>query len=146
MKISHFALLLSLALGHWACTCRYVDCEGPGFKVVHFISQTDSLDLFVTNQYEISDVKISPMLLDQSGSAAYFVLDSVSQTVYLETSGNTLGYILQLDSLAPDTLLFTNGQTGDTPCCGNQVTVDRVDLNGHTLPHTPFDYDIYLVK
>jgi hypothetical protein len=149
--MKNFALIVLAVAGSLAldsCNkCRRSDCAIREARSLFFLSKTDSTDLFLSGQYLLDSLSISPILIDTTmpggniGIQGY--VNSLSYRVGIETDENTAGYIIRLDSLPPDTLLITLGRREGGECCPNGITFGALTLNGDSIFN---DYTLQTIK
>lgn len=147
-------LILSaiLALGlltAWSCSkCFIENCPQDDLKLIQFYAKSDSVDLILSGRYELDSLKITPLLDNPNGVTPYYEITPTSPyIVAIEAGPNSLGYVFQLDTLPPDTLLTVVGFRKGTKCCDKGVnTFEKVILNGDTLPQGSNDFNIPLFK
>jgi hypothetical protein len=145
MKSKCFFLLATaylFALG--ACNpSRCDECADADYKHILFFSKTDSTDLISSGQYLLDSLRITPILIDTSLAGAIIRIDIAYQNAFISASKNTSGYIIQLDSLPPDTLLVTTMPSQGDGCCPRITEFDKLLLNGDSIFN---DYSVVAIK
>jgi len=133
------ACLLALA----ACDdCRNVECADGDYKALVFQSKADGADLILGGVYSLDSLRIVPILIDPTKPGARVRINLEYQNALIWADNNTAGYIIQLDSLPPDTLLATVGPSVTDQCCGSVTEFKTLTLNGLTVPS---DYTVCCV-
>ncbi len=123
--------LLALA----ACDdCRDSDCADGDYKFLIFQSEADGSDLILGGVYRLDSLRILPMLIDPSKPGARVQIDLDYKNAYIMADANTAGYIIQLDSLPPDTLLATVAPSVGDDCCPSVTEFKTLVLNGQPVP------------
>ena len=147
-KLILIAFTISGLIAASSCSkCFTEDCAGNDIKLIKFASSADSTDLILTGKYLLDSLKITPLLAAQGGPIPnYEITFSNPYLVAIEAGANTAGYVFQLDSLPPDTLLTIIGFDNSSKCCDGVHTFEQVILNGDTLPNTRDDVSISIFK
>ncbi|MCF8243779.1 MAG: hypothetical protein K9J37_02315 [Saprospiraceae bacterium] len=149
MKNTLIILAVVSMLGLYACECNKVDCRGTDNVFLYFLSKTDSTDLINSSQYELNSLKITTIFEGSTGSQPRILIASDypgSYTAAVPASRNVAGYIIQLDSLPPDTLLTTVGVSTGSKCCSGVTFFEQLILNGDTLANSPINYFLNIYK
>ena len=117
--------------------CDEVICED--FKALYFFSKTDSTDLILGGAYELDSLHITPIRVDTTKPGARtrieYGITGASYNALIWAEKNTVGYIIKLDSLPPDTLFVTTFQTNDEECCPGFTAFDTLAINGVEIPN-----------
>jgi hypothetical protein len=133
-----FFIASACLFGLASCECDKVDCQNGDNQRIVFLSKTDSTDLILTGQYDLDSVSILPLLLDESKPSGEIGFkrfeNSLDYVVSIEANANTVGYVIQLDSLPADTLSVTFGQREESKCCPGFLDFATLELNGELIP------------
>ncbi len=135
-------------IGLYSCLdCRDVECPDGDSKLLFILSKVDSSDLILGGQYLLDSLTITPILIDTTKSGARTRIEPGFDNTYYNTliwaDNNTSGYIIQLDSLPPDTLLVTTMPSKGDGCCSSITEFDKLLLNGDSIFN---DYSVYAIK
>lgn len=146
-KLILSALLVSCLSAAWSCSkCFVGNCPYDDTKIIQFISKTDSTDVFASGMFNRDSLTITPLKLYAGGPAPTYEISTDPFFVVIDASENAAGFVFQLDSLPPDTLLTVVGYAKGDKCCDGVDTFEKVILNGDTLPQGRNDYNIVLFK
>lgn len=147
-KIAIGAVCAAFLLSVFSCgKCFITDCAKDDVKLIYFLSQADSTDLITSGKYKLDSLKITPLKLDQGGETpGYEINFSTPYLVAIAANANAKGYVFQLDTLPPDTLLTLVGFDKGDKCCDGVHTFDKIVLNGDTLINTREDLSVPIFK
>ncbi len=145
MKNKYFLLLTAAYLfAMTACNPLKCDeCPDADYKAIIFYSKTDSTDIINSGQYFLDSLRITSILIDASLPGPTIQINTDYQYAFISASKNTAGYIIQLDSLPPDTLLVTTQQSDGDGCCPSITEFDKLVLNGDAIFN---DYTVQAIK
>lgn len=115
--------------------CDEVFCDDR--RALYFLSKTDSTDLILGGAYALDSLHISLIRIDTTkpGARTLFGYSSSGSynNVLIWPDKNTSGYIIQLDTLPPDTLMATTLQTESGECCPGFPIFESLTLNGDSI-------------
>ena len=136
MKNKWIPLLIATSLlSLTACDdCRDVECADGDYKALIFQSKADGSDLILGGVYRLDSLRILPVLIDPSKPGARVRINLDYQNALIWADANTAGYIIQLDSLPPDTLLATVGPSVGDGCCPSVTEFKTLLLNWQVVP------------
>ena len=142
------AILLSTAFLIHLTACRRVvcDCADGDYKSLYFLSKIDSSDIITNGSFSLDSLQISPILIDSNKSGSLIRIEpdiGFGYNILIRADKNTVGYAIKLDTLPPDTLLVTVGETASDECCGSLTAFETLILNGAEIPN---DYTVCCVK
>ncbi|MBK9013993.1 MAG: hypothetical protein IPM82_07840 [Saprospiraceae bacterium] len=101
-------------------------------------------NLILGGQYLLDSLTITPILIDPTKSGAR-PHEPILYNAEIWADNNTTGYIIQLDTLPPDTLLATTFElvAGKDDCCPGFTSFETLTLNGQAIPS---DYTVCCIK
>ena len=130
-------VLLTGACGLFSTKCEDPDCAQPDIIEIVYKSAIDSVNVFNTGQYALSDLVATPILIDPNGHSPNIIksnpVDSPSMVIF-QADLNLRGVALKLGNLPPDTLLMTTGTHFGDECCPDVTTVAQLLANGQIVP------------
>lgn len=136
------SLLAILLISAVSCgKCFVSDCEKDDVRFVYYFSATDSTDLIASGKYLLDSLKVTTLKLNPNGTAPSYEVSFTEKYIAIQATPNAAGYVLQLDTLPPDTLLVDVALTKDSDCCDGVNVFEGFQLNGTAVPNgatTPF--------
>ncbi len=147
-KIAIGAVCAAVLLSVFSCgKCFITDCAKNDVKLIYFLSKSDTTDLISSGKYKLDSLKITPLKLDQGGETPVYEINfSTPYLVAIAASANAKGFVFQLDTLPPDTLLTVIGFDKGDKCCDGVHTFEKLVLNGDTLTNTRNDLNVGIFK
>ncbi|MCU0346956.1 MAG: hypothetical protein MUC59_08425 [Saprospiraceae bacterium] len=134
MKNFALCLLAAMYLLVASCNnCRNTDCAVGEDLNFRFFSAADSSDLILSGTYAVDSVSIIPILIDSTNAVGKIKVEDQGGGYYhafAEAHRNVAGYIVQLDSLPPDTLLVETATSDGEDCCAGSILITSATLNG----------------
>lgn len=150
MKNILFLLASAYTILLTSCECSKVDCRVAEYKQFLLLSKVDSSDLILSGQFVLDSLSISTILADTTKSGSAVSIESYQNpfgySAYVESNLNTIGYIIRLDSLPPDTLFVKTGISEGSKCCSGFIRFELLLLNGDTLANSFSDQYIEIYK
>ena len=131
---------------------RCDECADGDIKILLFMSKTDSTDLILEGPYSVDSLRITPIRIDTTRPGARTQVEFSPTGTYYDAfiwaDKNTSGYVIQLDTLPPDTLFVSTFDFVPTieDCCPGFTAFEMLTLNGDTLANGLNDYTIRIFK
>ena len=143
-----FAFAFAALFAAQSCSkCFTTDCATADVKRILFYSKADSSDLILTGKYLLDSLKITPLSESPSGPVPVYEINFTNPyLVVIAANSNAKGFVFQLDSLPPDTLLTAIGFEKGDKCCDGISIFDSLTLNGEALPNGPNDVNVVIFK
>lgn len=131
---------------------RCDECQVVDARALLFLSKTDSTDLILDGHYALDSLRITPIRIDTTmpgaGTRIEFGANGTYYNALFWADKNTSGYVIQLDSLPPDTLFVSTFELMPTAedCCPGFTAFEMLTMNGDTLPNDWDDVTIRIFK
>jgi hypothetical protein len=126
--------------------CRTVECAGDNILILNYIN-ADSVSILGGNPYTRDSVSFQPILTNPGSSLSAYLLGSATSVndLFLRIDNNITGFIIQLDTLPPDTVMLQTIVVPKGDCCEGEVQIDKATLRGHTYELDHLSH-LYIVK
>jgi hypothetical protein len=126
--------------------CRFEDCEGNDTLVINYVNQ-DSMSILGGNPYFQDSVLFTPFLVDPTRPYTVYLFgsSSVATEMYVKIDENLAGFVVQLDTLPPDTVYIKTVAVAESKCCDKKVALEKVIFRGESFDLVNFSR-FYIIK
>lgn len=126
--------------------CRFVECAGNDTLVINYIN-ADSVSILGGHPYFQDSVSFTPFLADPGKPYTVYLFGSTpsATAMYVKIDENLTGFVLQLDTLPPDTVYIKTVVAAESKCCDRQAELDKIIFRGSTIDLANFSR-FYIIK